>query len=184
MTKGVWLTIAMVTVLVLAVGFEIFNQNVSNTASDWTRYGQLNVPDSGVFTLPTGSFDLILENDIDTGLRIPPHLAVTVTPTGTSTGPAVITRNVGQQFGGGSYGSTQDLKRVWRVQIHRGGKYRVTVSGAGPDSPDMLDLGDSPPVGSFTIWIWAGLAELALLAAWQIKRLTAWIGARSRPVGA
>jgi hypothetical protein len=163
----------MGVVLVAGIIVQIVNQNVTNTASDWTKYGHLSVPGAGVFTLPSGSLDLILEDDVDTGLTIPKHITVSVMPQAGAQ-PAIVTRDVGQPFGGGSYGDTESLKRVWRVSTPAGGRYRVVVGGTASDTALQLDIGHAPGLGAFSIWLWVLIAEAILLCI----ALVIWLRAR------
>jgi hypothetical protein len=94
-SPGKIVLIAVGVVLLAGIIVQIVNQNVTNTASDWAKYGRLSVPGAAVFTLPGGSLDLILQDDIDNGLTIPKHITVSVTPQAGAQ-PAVITRDVGQ----------------------------------------------------------------------------------------
>jgi hypothetical protein len=168
---GRYVGIAMLVVLVAGIIVQIVNQNVTNNESDWTRYGRLSVPASGVFKLPGGSVDLILQDDIDNGISIPAHLAVSVKPVGGAP-PAVVTRNVGQQFGSGSYGRTQSLKRVWRVRTPSAGRYRIAVGGAGSDTFFSLDIGHAPALGAVSIWLWVLIGEAILVAVGLTMRFT------------
>jgi hypothetical protein len=174
LTSGRALAIGLGVVLVLGVLAQIINANVLNTAGDPTRYGQIDVPGAQVVRLPAGSLEAILEDNLGQELRITPRLRLAVTAQGGGPSPAIV-RDVGQQFGtaNGEFGPDQHYRRVWGVDVPRDGRYRVVAGGAGPDSGYFLDLGHGPPAGPISIWLWTGIAALAVLVAWLLGRLVA-----------
>jgi hypothetical protein len=170
------LAIGLAAVLALGVIAQIVNANVLSNQGEPTKYGQLNVPDSQLLQLPAGSFEGILEDNLEQGLRITPQLHLSMKPR--NGGPApVITRDVGQQFGtsSGNFSPDQTYRRVWQVDVARPGRYRVSVGGLGPDSGYLLDLGHSPPAGSISIWLWTGIAALLVIVLWLLARGVAYL---------
>jgi hypothetical protein len=170
------LAIGLGVVLALGVIAQIVNANVLNSSGDPTKYGQLDIPDSKPLQLPAGSFEGILEENLGQDLRITPQLRLSMKPQ--EGGPApVISRDVGEQFGtaNGEFGPDQHYRRVWRIDVPRSGRYRVTVGGAGPDSGYLLDLGHSPPAGPIAIWLWTGIAALLVVVLWFAGRGLAYV---------
>jgi hypothetical protein len=170
------LVIGLAAVLALGVIAQIVNANVLNSSGDPTKYGQLDIPDSKLLQLPAGSFEGILEENLGQDLRISPQLRLSMKLQ--DGGPApVISRDVGEQFGtaNGEFGPDQHYRRVWRVDVPRSGRYRVSVGGAGPDSGYFLDLGHSPPAGPIAIWLWTGIAALVVVVLWLLSRGVAYL---------
>jgi hypothetical protein len=168
------LAIGLGVVVVLGILAQIVNANVLNTSGDPARYGQLKVPGAEVLQLPAASFEGILEDPLEEDPKITPALWLRVKPLGG--GPAVaITRDVGERFGtaSGNFGPDDYFRRVWRIDVPRAGRYRVSVGGAGPDPGYFLDLGHSPPAGPVQIWLWTAIAAAILLALWLAARVIA-----------
>lgn len=175
--RGRTLAIALAVVVVLGILAQIVNANVLNTSGDPAKYGQLNVPESKVLQLPAASFEGILEDPLEEEPRITPLLRLSIVPLGGGPAPA-ISRDVGERFGtaNGNFGPDSYFRRVWRIDVARAGRYRVSVGGAGPDPGYLLDLGHSPPAGPGQIWLWTGIAAAAVLALW----LAGWAIANRR----
>lgn len=168
------LAIALGVVIGLGVLAQIVNANVLDTSGDPTRYGQLDVPGSEVMQLPAASFEGILEDPLEEEPKITPALRLRVEPLGGGPAPE-IRRDVGERFGtaNGNFGPDTYFRRVWRIDVPRAGRYRVSVGGAGPDPGYRLDLGHSPPAGPLQIWLWTGIATALVLALWLAGRLLA-----------
>lgn len=168
------MAIALGVVVVLGVLAQIVNANVLNTSGDPTRYGQLNVPDSEVLQLPSASFEGILADPLEEEPKITPALRLLIKPLGGGPAPQ-ISRDVGERFGtaNGNFGPDTYFRRVWRIDVPRAGRYRVSVGGAGPDPGYLLDLGHSPPAGPVQIWLWTGIAAAIVLALWLAARVIA-----------
>jgi amino acid transporter len=176
LTRGRTLLIGLGCVLALGVIGQIINANVLNTAGDPAKYGQLDVPGSKVLQLPSASFEGILEDPLEEEVKITPALRLSIEPLGGGAAPT-ISRDVGERFGtaNGEFGPDTNFKRVWRIEVPRAGRYRVSVGGAGPDPGYLLDLGHSPPAGPVQIWIWTGIAALIVLALWLLARGAAYL---------
>ncbi len=178
--EGAWwsrtrtLVIGLGVVVVLGVLAEFINANVLTTSGDPTKYGQINVPGSEVLRLPAASFEGILEDPLEEEPKITPALRLRIVPLGGGPAPEV-SRDVGEQFGtaNGEFGPDIYFRRVWRVEVARAGRYRVSVGGAGPDPGYSLDLGHSPPAGPWQIWLWTGIAAAAVLVLWLVARAVA-----------
>ncbi len=179
-SEGPWwarkrtLAIGLAVVVVLGVLVQIVNANVLSNQGDATKYGQLNVPESKVLALPAASFAGILEDNLEEELKITPALRLSIAPLGGGPAPA-ISRDVGERSGtaNGNFGPDTYYKRVWRIDVPRAGRYRVSVGGAGPDSGYFLDLGNSPPAGAGQIWLWTGIVAAAWVLLWLLGRLVA-----------
>jgi hypothetical protein len=180
--RGPWwsrtrtLGIGLGVVVVLGVIAQIVNANVLTTPGDPTRYGQIAVPGSEVLRLPSASFEGILEDPLEEKPKITAALRLSIKPL--EGGPAPeISRDVGESFGtsNGNFGPDTYYRRVWRIDVPRAGRFQVSVGGAGPDPGYFLDLGNSPPVGSATIWLWTGIAAAGLLALWLLGRAVAYL---------
>ena len=165
------LAIGLACVLVLGIVGQIVNANVLSDQSEPAKYGQVHVPSSQVLQLPAGSFEGILEDNLEEDVRVTPSLRLAIEPQGGGPAP-VVSRDVGEQFGtsNGDFGPDDLFRRVWRIDVARDGRYRVSVGGAGPDSGYFLDLGHSPPAEAASIWLWTGIAALVVLALWLLNR--------------
>jgi hypothetical protein len=170
-TRGRTLAIGLGVIVALGVIAQIVNANVLSTQGDATKYGQLNVPESKVLTLPAASFEGILEDNLEEEIEITKSLRLAIKPLGGGPAPT-ITRDVGERSGtaNGKFGPDTYYKRVWRIDVPQAGGYRVSVGGAGPDSGYFLDLGTSPPAGAGQIWLWTAIAAAAFLILWLAAR--------------
>ncbi len=173
-TKGRTLAIGLGVIVLVGVIAQFLNANVLSSQGDATKYGQLNVPESKVLTLPAASFEGILEDNLEEEIKITDSLRLAIEPVGGGPAPS-ISRDVGERSGtaNGNFGPDTYYKRVWRIDVPTAGRYRVSVGGAGPDSGYFLDLGTGPPAGAGQIWLWAGIVAAAWLALWLLGRLVA-----------
>jgi hypothetical protein len=176
MTRPRTLLIGLGCVLALGVIAQIVNANVLNTSGDPTKYGQLDVPGSKVLSLPAASFEGILEDPLEEEVKVTPALRLSIAPLGGGAAPK-INRDVGEHFGtaNGEFGPDTYFRRIWRVDVARAGRYRVSVGGAGRDPGYLLDLGHSPPAGPGQIWLWTGIAAFVVLALWLLARGIAYL---------
>lgn len=166
------LAIGLGVIVVLGVLAQILNANVFTTQGDATKYGRLDIPGAKVLRLPAASIEGILEDDLEEELKITPALRLSVKPLGG--GPAAeVSRDVGERSGtaNGNFGPDTYYKRVWRIDVPRAGRYRVSVGGAGRDSGYFLDLGHSPPAGPWQIWLWTAIVAAAWIVLWAVGRV-------------